>query len=81
MIGASVTHYDVIWAQDQLRKSLALAGTRVLDVELAVSKAPERFDRHGVLVDLGLRSRLAEIVSRLGDDNLELPLSARGTSP
>jgi chromate reductase, NAD(P)H dehydrogenase (quinone) len=65
VIGASVTDYGAIWAQDHLRKALGIAGARVLDVELPVSKAPERFDEDGVLVDLELRDRLAEIVGEL----------------
>lgn len=65
VVGASVTDYGAIWAQDHLRKSLGLAGARVLDAELPVSKAPERFDEDGVLIDLELRDRLAEIVGDL----------------
>ena len=45
MIGASVTDYGAVWAQDHLRKSLGLAGARVLELELAIPKAPDRFDR------------------------------------
>jgi chromate reductase, NAD(P)H dehydrogenase (quinone) len=65
VIGASVTDYGAIWAQDHLRKALGLAGARVLDVELPVGKAQERFDEDGVLVDLELRDRLGEILSEL----------------
>jgi chromate reductase, NAD(P)H dehydrogenase (quinone) len=64
-VGVSVTDYGAIWAQDQLRKSLGLAGARVLDVELPVSKAPERFDADGVLIDLEIRDRLGEILGDL----------------
>jgi chromate reductase len=65
VVGASVTDYGAIWAQDHLRKGLGIAGARVLDTELPVGKAPERFDDDGVLVDLELRDRLAEIVAEL----------------
>jgi chromate reductase, NAD(P)H dehydrogenase (quinone) len=66
-IGASVTDYGALWAQDHLRRALGLAGARVLDVELPVSKAQERFDADGVLIDLELRDRLAEIVGTLAE--------------
>ena len=45
VIGASVTDYGAIWAQDHLRKALGIAGARVLDLELAVAKASDEFDR------------------------------------
>lgn len=65
VIGASVTDYGAIWAQDHLRKALGIAGARVLELELPVGKAPERFDDDGILTDLELRDRLAEIIGEL----------------
>lgn len=65
VIGASVTDYGAIWAQDHLRKSLGLAGARVLDLELAIPKAPDEFGPHGELKDPETRARLAEIVNGL----------------
>jgi chromate reductase len=67
VIGASASEYGAIWAQDHLRKGLAIAGSRVLDEELPVGKAAEKFDADGVLVDLELRDRVAEIVEELAD--------------
>jgi chromate reductase len=75
-IGVSVTDYGALWAQDHARKSLGLAGARVLDVELPVSKAPERFDADGVLTDLELRDRLGEIVSQLAEHAEQLAAAA-----
>jgi chromate reductase len=66
-IGASVTDYGAMWAQDHLRKALGLAGARVLPTELAVARAPELFDGHGNLVDAETRDRLAELVQRLAE--------------
>jgi hypothetical protein len=48
----------------------------VLDVELPVSKATERFDEDGVLIDLELRDRLAEIVAELVEQRRELQVAA-----
>jgi chromate reductase len=64
-IGASVTAYGSMWAQDHLRTSLRIAGARVLDVELAVGNAPERFSADGELVDPETRDRLSELVAGL----------------
>jgi chromate reductase len=76
VIGASVTDYGAIWAQDHLRKGLGLAGARVLEEEFPVSKAPERFDADAVLVDLELRDRLAELVKQLADHSRRLAKAA-----
>ena len=65
VIGASVTDYGAIWAQDHLRKALGLAGARVLDTELAVAAAPAQFDAEGRLSDPETRERLAEVVQGL----------------
>jgi chromate reductase len=67
VVGASVTDYGAIWAQDHLRKALGLAGARVMDGDLPVARAHERFDPDGELVDLELREHLEEIVANLAD--------------
>jgi chromate reductase, NAD(P)H dehydrogenase (quinone) len=72
VVGASQTAYGAIWAQDHLRKALGIAGARVLDVELPVANAPEHFDSDGVLIDLELRDRLAEIIDRLAQESSQL---------
>jgi chromate reductase len=64
-IGASVTDYGAMWAQDHLRKALALAGARVLNMELPVAGAAQLFDEDGRLVDEATCERLAELVDSL----------------
>jgi chromate reductase, NAD(P)H dehydrogenase (quinone) len=76
VIGASVTDYGAIWAQDHLRKALGIAAARVLDGDLPVSKAEERFDQDGVLVDLEIRDRLGEIVAGLVEQHDRLVQAA-----
>lgn len=76
VVGASAADYGAVWAQDHLRKGLAIAGARVLDEEMPVGKAQERFDDDGVLVDLELRDRLAEIVDQLTAHRRELAKAA-----
>jgi chromate reductase, NAD(P)H dehydrogenase (quinone) len=60
VIGASSGMYGAVWAQADLRKALGVAGARVVDVEVAVGRAGERFDVAGALVDEDLRVELAE---------------------
>ncbi len=72
VVGASITDYGAIWAQDHLRKALGIASARVLDAELPVGKASEKFDQDGVLVDLEIRDRLAEIMAGLAAGHEQL---------
>jgi chromate reductase len=64
--GATTGQYGAIWAQQDLRRVLGIAGARVVGAELPVSAANEKFDREGALVDPllaeRLRSHLAELV-------------------
>jgi chromate reductase len=64
-IGASMTDYGAMWAQDHLRKALGIAGARVLDLELPVAKAQDLFSADGELTDPETRKRLTELVSEL----------------
>ena len=64
-IGASTGMFGAAWAQAELRKSLGLAGARVLDEELAVPDAHEAFHDDGRIKRGATRRRLAEIVELL----------------
>jgi chromate reductase len=64
-IGASVTDYGAMWAQDHLRRALGIAGARVLETELAVANANQRFDDQGLLTDPETRERLTDLVDEL----------------
>ena len=64
-IGASVTDYGAIWAQDHLRRALGIAGARVLDKELAIGNADKRFDKDGKLSDPETSERVAELLAEL----------------
>jgi chromate reductase len=75
-MGASITDYGAMWAQDHLRRALGIAGARVLDTELAVANADERFDGDGRLTDAETRERLAELVEGLLDHHHAHSLAA-----
>src|ERR1700729_1621681 len=64
-IGASTGMFGAAWAQAELRKSLGLAGARVLDEELAVPGAHEAFHDDGRIKRAATRRRLAEILELL----------------
>ncbi|HEU5010060.1 MAG TPA: NAD(P)H-dependent oxidoreductase [Gaiellaceae bacterium] len=56
--GATTGQYGAIWAQQDLKRVLGIAGARVVGGELPVSTAHEKFDAHGRLVDRLLADRL-----------------------
>jgi chromate reductase len=65
VIGASTGFYGGVWAQAELRKVLATAGARVVEAEVAVSHAHERFDADGRLVDDEIRDELRAALDAL----------------
>ena len=62
VIGASTSAFGGVWAQAELRKVLAALGARVLEVELAVPHAHERFDDRGRLTDGNFVEQLTAVV-------------------
>jgi chromate reductase len=71
VVGASTGQFGAMWAQADLRKVLGVAGARVVGDELPVTRAHERFDHEGRLLD-------EELVGRLG---LTLETLVREASP
>ncbi|MEK6277231.1 MAG: NAD(P)H-dependent oxidoreductase [Actinomycetota bacterium] len=72
VVSSSPSPFGGTWAGEQLRRSLAIAGARVLDRELAIGKVVELFDG-GELADEATRRELAELV----DDLVELASEAQ----
>jgi chromate reductase, NAD(P)H dehydrogenase (quinone) len=64
VVGTSTGMFGAVWAQAEGRKVLATIGARVLDAELPVPEADERFDG-GRLNDPEVEERLAEVVAEL----------------
>jgi chromate reductase len=67
VIGASTGAFGAVWAQAELRKVLAASGARVVEGDVAVGHAPQRFDENGILDDEDLRGQLAEVLDTLAD--------------
>jgi chromate reductase, NAD(P)H dehydrogenase (quinone) len=65
VLGASTGMFGAAWAQSELRKSLGLAGARVLDHEVAVPSAHEAFHEDGRLNRGGTRKRIREVLADL----------------
>jgi chromate reductase, NAD(P)H dehydrogenase (quinone) len=65
VVGASTGMFGAVWAQAELRKSLASTGARVVGPDLPVSQAQTRFDDEGRLQDEELLQQLEEIVATL----------------
>jgi chromate reductase len=65
VVGASTSAYGAIWAQAELRKVLGVLGARVVDAEVAIAHAAERFDERGELLDSQALEQLAQAVGNL----------------
>ena len=67
VVGASVTDYGAIWAQDHARKALGIAGARVHEGELALARARERFNEDGALLHADTEEQLVTLIETFTD--------------
>jgi chromate reductase, NAD(P)H dehydrogenase (quinone) len=51
VVGASTGQFGALWAQQDLKRILGIAGARVVGTEIPVSRADERFGQDGRLLD------------------------------
>jgi chromate reductase, NAD(P)H dehydrogenase (quinone) len=65
VIGASTGGFGAVWSQVELRKVLAAMGARVVDGEVAVGHAMDRFDSQGRLNDSNLDAQVREVALQL----------------
>jgi chromate reductase, NAD(P)H dehydrogenase (quinone) len=65
VVGASPGQFGALWAQADLRRILGIAGARVVGDELPVTRAHEKFDAEGRLLDEELRGRLSLLLETL----------------
>jgi chromate reductase len=68
IVGASMGQFGAMWGQADLRKILGIAGARVVADELPVTRAHEKFDQHGRLLDAELFERLRGVVHTLASE-------------
>jgi len=62
VIGSSAGAFGAVWAQAELRKVLGAMGARVVDFEIALGHADEKFDEAGSLLDDDVRQSLREAI-------------------
>lgn len=74
--GASTGQYGALWAQQDLRRILGIAGARVISGELPVARAQEVFDDTGRLRDPLVAERLREHLGRLVAEAVPAALAA-----
>ena len=80
VIGASTGIFGAVWAQAQLRKSLGLAGARVIDAELTVGGSHDAFLPSGALRDPRLATGLRDVVAALVNAEREPDLAGRAAA-
>jgi NAD(P)H-dependent FMN reductase len=74
--GATTGQYGALWAQQELRRVLGIAGARVIEGELPVARAQTVFDGSGRLVDTLVAERLREHLETLAADAHPLDAAA-----
>jgi chromate reductase len=74
--GASTGQFGAMWAQADLRKILGIAGARVVGDELPVTRAHEKFDASGRLLDGELFERLRLLLETLAAESIPVTVAA-----
>ena len=73
VVGASTGQFGALWAQQDLKRILGIAGARVVGTEIPVSRAPERFDNEGRLLDGELFEQLRLHLTTLASEAVVVP--------
>jgi chromate reductase len=76
VVGASTGQFGAMWAQADLRKILGVAGARVIGDELPVTRAHEKFDHQGRLLDQELAERLRLLLGTLASEVAQINIAA-----
>jgi chromate reductase len=74
--GASTGQFGAIWAQQDLRRILGIAGARVIEGELPLAQARSVFDDQGRLLDPLLGERLRKHLENLAHEAAAVALAA-----
>jgi chromate reductase len=75
VVGASTGQFGAMWAQADLRKILGAAGARVVGDELPVTRAHEKFDSKGRLLDGELFERLRLLLETLATESISVAVA------
>jgi chromate reductase len=74
--GVTTGRYGAIWAQQDLRRILGIAGARVIEGELPVAHAERVFDEAGHLVDTNVAARLRRHLESLASQAAPAAIAA-----
>jgi len=73
VVGASTGQFGALWAQQDLKRILGIAGARVVGTEIPVSRAHERFDAEGRLLDGEIFEQLRLHLTTLASEAVTVP--------
>ena len=77
VVGASTGQFGALWAQQDLKRILGIAGARVVGTEIPVSRADERFDDQGRLLDGEIFEQLRLHLTTLASEAVPAPDRSR----
>jgi chromate reductase len=73
VVGASTGQFGALWAQQDLKRILGIAGARVVGTEIPVSRAHERFGSEGRLLDDEVFAQLRLHLTTLASEAVAAP--------
>jgi chromate reductase, NAD(P)H dehydrogenase (quinone) len=73
VVGASTGQFGALWAQQDLKRILGIAGARVVGTEIPVARAHERFDDEGRLLDGEVFEQLRLHLTTLASEAVAAP--------
>jgi chromate reductase, NAD(P)H dehydrogenase (quinone) len=73
VIGASTGQFGALWAQQDLKRILGVAGARVVGTEIPVGRAGERFGPEGRLLDGEIFEQLRLHLTTLASEAVPVP--------
>jgi chromate reductase len=73
VVGASTGQFGALWAQQDLKRILGIAGARVVGTEIPVARAHERFDAQGRLLDGEVFEQLRLHLTTLASEAVAAP--------
>jgi chromate reductase len=74
VVGASTGQFGALWAQQDLKRILGVAGARVVGTEIPVSRAHERVDANGRLLDDEVYGQLRLHLTTLASEAIATPV-------
>jgi chromate reductase, NAD(P)H dehydrogenase (quinone) len=73
VVGASTGQFGALWAQQDLKRILGIAGARVVGTEIPVARADERIDNEGRLLDGEVFEQLRLHLTTLASEAVAAP--------